>query len=71
MTRIPVRPKRRITVTLPVDSLLQAQLIADSRRVNLSTVIAEVVAAGLQFENAKQRANQVLDNYRKAFSGFS
>jgi hypothetical protein len=62
--------KRRTTLTLPADSLLQAQRIADSRHVNLSTVIAEVVAAGLQSENAKQRANQVLDNYRKAFSGF-
>ena len=63
--------KRRTTLTLPADSLLQAQRIADSRRVNLSTVIAEVVAAGLQFENAKQRTEQILDNYRKAFSSFS
>ena len=38
---------------------------------NLSTVIAEVVAAGLQIENARQPADQVLDNYRKAFSGFT
>ncbi len=71
MKRKPVTPKRRTTLTLPSDSLLQAQRIADSRHVNLSTVIAEVVAAGLQSENAKQRANEVLDNYRKAFSGFS
>jgi hypothetical protein len=63
--------KRRTTLTLPSDSLLQAQRIADSRHVNLSTVIAEVIATGLQSENAKQRANQVLENYRKAFSGFS
>jgi len=34
-------------------------------------VIAEVMAAGLQAENAKQRSDQILDNYRKAFSGFS
>jgi hypothetical protein len=71
MTRKPVSLKRRTTLTLPADSLLQAQRIADSRHVNLSTVIAEAVATGLQSENAKQRADQVLDNYRKAFSGFS
>lgn len=71
MTRKSVTLKRRTTLTLPADSLLQAQKIADSRRVNLSTVIAEVVAAGLQFESAKQRSDQILDNYRKAFAGFS
>ncbi len=64
-------PKRRTTLTLPSDSLIQAQRIADSRRVNLSTVIAEVIATGLQFENAKQRADQIIDNYRQAFSGFT
>ena len=63
--------KRRTTLTLPADSLLQVQRIADSRHVNLSTVMAEVVATGLHAENAKQRSSQVLDNYRKAFSGFS
>ncbi len=64
-------PKRRTTLTLPSDSLLQAQKIANRRRVNLSTVIAEVVATGLQFENARQRAGEILENYRQAFSGFS
>jgi hypothetical protein len=67
----PGASKRRTTLTLPSDSLLQAQRIADSRHVNLSTVIAEVVATGLHAENAKQRSNQVLENYRKAFSSFS
>ena len=63
--------KRRTTLTLPSDSLLQAQKIADSRRVNLSTVISEVVSAGLQLESARHRRNQILENYRKAFTGFS
>ena len=71
MERKQIGLKRRTTLTLPTDSLLQAQRIADSRRVNLSTVIAEAVAAGLQFETAKQRTGQILDNYRKAFAGFS
>ena len=63
--------KRRTTLTLPSDSLLHAQKIADSRRVNLSTVISEVVSAGLQLESARHRRNQILENYRKAFTGFS
>jgi hypothetical protein len=71
MAHKPDTLKRRTTLTLPADSLLRAQKIANSRRVNLSTVIAEVIAAGLQFESAKQRTDQILDNYRKAFSGFS
>src|ERR1035441_8269154 len=40
--------KRRTTLTLPSDSLLQAQKIANSRQVYLSTVISEVVSTGLQ-----------------------
>jgi hypothetical protein len=63
--------KRRTTLTLPSDSLLQAQKIADSRQVNLSTVISEVVSVGLQLEGARHRRNQILENYRKAFTGFS
>jgi hypothetical protein len=63
--------KRRTTLTLPSDSLLQAQRIADSRQVNLSTVIAEVVSAGLQLERARHRRGQILEKYRRAFAGFS
>jgi hypothetical protein len=39
--------------------------------VNLSTVISEVVAAGLQIESATHRRKEILDNYRNAFAGFS
>jgi hypothetical protein len=63
--------KRRTTLTLPSDSLLQAQKIARSRQVNLSTVISEVVAAGLRLEDGRRRRNQILENYRAAFTGFS
>ena len=63
--------KRRTTLTLPSDSLLQAQKIAHSRQVNLSAVISEVVSAGLQLESARHRRNQILENYRTAFTGFS
>ena len=71
MARKQSAAKRRTTLTLPSDSLLQAQKIAHSRQVNLSTVISEVVAAGLRLEDARNRRNQILDNYRKAFDGFS
>jgi hypothetical protein len=63
--------KRRTTLTLPSDSLAQAQRIARSRRVNLSTVISEVVSAGLRLESVRHRRNQILENYRQAFAGFS
>jgi hypothetical protein len=63
--------KRRTTLTLPSDSLLQAQKIAHSRKVNLSTVISEVVAAGLRLESARDRRNQILESYRTAFAGFT
>ena len=71
MARKQTAPKRRTTLTLPADSLLQAQKIARSRQVNLSTVISEVVAAGLQLEAARHRRGQILENYRMAFAGFS
>lgn len=63
--------RKRTTLTLPAASLLQAQRLANQRRVTLSTVISEVVSAGLEIESAKQRRTQILDNYRKAFSGFT
>ena len=63
--------KRRTTLALPSDSQAQAQRIARSRRVSLSTVISEVVSVGLRPESARHRRNQILENYRPAFSGFS
>jgi post-segregation antitoxin (ccd killing protein) len=63
--------KRRTTLTLPADSLQQAEKIARARQVNLSTVISEVVSAGLRLEDARHRRDRILDDYRKAFTGFS
>jgi hypothetical protein len=71
MLQKPTALKRRTTLTLPADSLLQAEKIARSRQVNLSTVISEVVAAGLRLENARHRRDRILEDYRKAFTGFS
>lgn len=66
------RPKnRRTTLTLPADSLSQAERIARSRKVNLSTVISEALAEGLRMNAALERSEEVLQAYRNAFSGFS
>jgi hypothetical protein len=63
--------KRRTTLTLPADALSQAEKIARSRHVNLSTVIAEGMSQGLRLESGRLRRDSILDNYRKAFAGFS
>ena len=63
--------KRRTTLTLPADSLLQAERIARAKRVNLSTVISEALADGLRIHAAAQRSDEVLSAYKQAFQGFS
>jgi hypothetical protein len=71
-SRLPDRmAKRRTTLTLPADSLTQAQRIARARKVNLSTVIAEALSEGLRMHAAAERSEEVLNGYKKAFSGFS
>jgi hypothetical protein len=63
--------KRRTTLTLPADSLQQAERIAQARRVNLSTVISEALSDGLRSIAAAERSEAVLKSYSKAFSGFT
>lgn len=63
--------KRRTTLTLPADSLNQAERIAQARQVNLSTVISEALSDGLRLNLAAERSEAVLSAYQKAFSGFS
>jgi post-segregation antitoxin (ccd killing protein) len=63
--------KRRTTLTLPADSLLQAERIARTRKVNLSTVIAEALGEGLRMHAAAERSEEVLSAYKRAFTGFS
>ena len=63
--------KRRTTLTLPADSLNQAERIARARKVNLSTVISEALSDGLRLNSAAERSEAVLSAYRKAFAGFS
>jgi hypothetical protein len=63
--------KRRTTLTLPADSLLQAARIARAKRVNLSTVISEALSDGLRMHAAAERSNEVLSAYKRAFTGFS
>src|SRR5216683_2814003 len=75
MKRSPRRPshpkKRRTTLTLPAESLTQAERIARARGVNLSTVVSEVLAEGLNLHAAAERSEQVLAAYNKSISGFS
>jgi len=63
--------KRRTTLTLPADALSDAERIARSRNVTLSTVIAEALTDGLQLRAAAKRGEQVLRAYEQAFAGFS
>jgi len=63
--------KRRTTLTLPSESLAAAERIARARKVNLSTVIAEVINDGLRARRATERSGQVLKSYRQAFSRFT
>lgn len=67
----PATTRRRTTLTLPSDSLAAAERIARARKVNLSTVIAEVIEEGLRSRRAAERSGQVLKSYRQAFSRFT
>ncbi len=72
MSGSPPTPKtRRTTLTLPADSLREAERIARKRNVTVSTVVGESLTAGLYVQTASERAEKVLKNYRKAFSGLS
>jgi post-segregation antitoxin (ccd killing protein) len=63
--------KQRTTLTLPSESLAKAKRIARARGVNLSTAISEALDEGLRLHDATKRAEEVLNSYRKAFSGFT
>jgi hypothetical protein len=67
----PKNTKRRATLTLPTQDLLHAERITRSRKVNLSTVVAEALAEGLRVQAATERSEEVLNSYRRAFGGFS
>lgn len=65
------RTKRRTTLSLPEESLRQAERIARSKGVNLSVVVSEALAEGLRLHAAAERCDEVLAAYRQAFSSFS
>ena len=58
-------------MTLPSDSFTKAKNIARARGVNLSTVISEALSEGLRQHEATERSEEVLNAYKKAFSGFT
>jgi post-segregation antitoxin (ccd killing protein) len=63
--------KRRTTLSLPAETLGEAERIARARKVNVSTVIGEALSEGLRLQTAAERSSEVLERYKKAFSGFS
>ena len=67
----PIGKKKRTTLSLPADYLLEAQRIARRRNVSLSTVVTEALAEGLRTQRTVERSEEVLASYRKAFAGFS
>ena len=64
-------PKRRTTLTLPAETLAQAERIARQRNATLSSVVAEVLKEGLRFHTAARSSYEVLKGYQQAFAGFS
>ncbi len=58
-------------MTLPSESLAKAKRIARARGVNLSTAISEALSEGLRLHDETKRSEEVLNAYRKAFSGFT
>lgn len=67
----PRTKKRRTTLTLPAEFLNEAQRIANARTTTLSSIVTEALGAGLRLQTAAERSSEVLETYRKAFSGFS
>jgi hypothetical protein len=63
--------RKNRTLPLPAVSLKEAHRIARSRKVNLSTVIADALAEGLRLQIAAERNTEVLNGYTKAFAGFT
>lgn len=63
--------KRRRTLTLGAETLLEAKRIATARGRTLNTVIAEALSEGLRYLAATERSQQVLKSYKRAFSSFS
>lgn len=63
--------RKRTTLTLPAESLATAARIARAQKVNLSTVTSEALSEGLRVYTAAERSEEVLNAYRKAFSGFT
>jgi hypothetical protein len=62
---------RRITLTIPRESLATARQIARARKVGLIKVISEAVEEGLRAKVSAERGAHVLESYRRAFSCFN
>jgi hypothetical protein len=58
-------------LTLPSDTLMQAERIAPTRKMNLSAVVSEILSDGLREHAIAERGERILRAYKKAFAGFS
>ena len=63
--------KRHAPFKIPAESLLEAERLAAARKVNLKTVVTEALAEGLRLHASAERANEVMNAYKRALSGFS
>lgn len=63
--------KRRTTVSLPAEELIEFQRIAKKRKVTLNSLMAKAVSDGLRTLRQTERSEEIMENYRKAFSGLS
>jgi len=70
-TRASHSNKRRTTLTLPAESLAQAERIARARNVNLSTVVSQAFSEGLRVQLAAERSQELLQAFRKPFEGLT
>lgn len=61
----------RTTISLPAGSLAAAKRVAKSRKVKLSTVVAEALEESMKKRRTKERVEAVIESYRRAFAGFS
>lgn len=69
--RKPTPTSRRTTLTLPAESLKQAERIAKERNSSISAVVGEALADGLRLHLAAKRSEEVVRSYQNIFAEFS
>lgn len=70
-SRTPTPTRRRTTLTLPTESLEQAERIAKARNSSISAVVGEALVDGLRIQLAAERSDEIVRSYQQIFSAFS